>query len=50
MNTIHLLQNDDGLWAVTAPNLVITGLSREGAEAFAAAYRRLHDGPAAPSA
>ncbi|MFF8800719.1 MULTISPECIES: hypothetical protein [unclassified Methylobacterium] len=43
MPTIHLLQNEDGLWAVAAPNLVVTGLTRESAEAFAAAYRRLHE-------
>nr|WP_210280203.1 hypothetical protein [Methylorubrum thiocyanatum] len=39
---INVVQNDDGLWAVTAQGLVITGLSKEDAEAFAEAFLRLH--------
>ncbi|MEH3118007.1 MAG: hypothetical protein PGN25_10545 [Methylorubrum populi] len=49
MSEISVLQNDDGLWAVTAPNLVVTGLTREAAVAFAESYRRLHDGHTPPS-
>lgn len=42
MAAISVVQNDDGLWAVTAQGLVITGLSKEDAEAFAEAFLRLH--------
>lgn len=35
------ISQDDGLWTVYTPSLVVTDLSREDAEAFAAAYRRL---------
>ena len=40
---ISVLQNGDGLWAVTAQGLVVTGLTKEGAEAFAASFLRLGD-------
>ena len=45
MTAISVFQNDDGLWAVTAQGLVVTGLTKECAEAFAAAFQRLHEGP-----
>jgi hypothetical protein len=50
LTAISVFQNDDGFWAVTAQGLVVTGLTREGAEAFAEAFLRLHDEqpPAAP--
>lgn len=48
MPSIHLLQNEDGLWAVAAANLVVTGLTKEDAEAFAAAYRRVQEGQTPP--
>jgi hypothetical protein len=43
VTAISVFQNDDGLWAVTAQGLVVTGLTKEGAEAFAEAFLRLHD-------
>ncbi|BDL38203.1 MAG: hypothetical protein ACAH20_09000 [Methylobacteriaceae bacterium] len=43
MAEISVLQNGDGLWAVTAQGLVVTGLTKEGAEAFAASFLRLGD-------
>ncbi|WP_173807875.1 hypothetical protein [Methylorubrum populi] len=48
MTAISVFQNEDGLWAVTAQGLVVTDLTKESAEAFAAAYLRLHEAP--PSA
>ncbi|MFC6391050.1 hypothetical protein [Methylorubrum zatmanii] len=47
MPAIQVLQNDDGLWAVTAPSLVVTGLTKETADALAAIFLRLRDGPPA---
>jgi hypothetical protein len=41
MAEIELTQNIDGRWSVTLPGLVVTDLTRETAEAFAAAYQRL---------
>lgn len=46
VSAIRVIENDDGLWAVTAQGLVVTGLTRESAEAFAAAFLRLRDGQA----
>ncbi|CAO4138110.1 hypothetical protein LPLAFNJD_LOCUS64 [Methylorubrum aminovorans] len=45
MTALSVFQNDDGLWAVTAQGLVVTGLTKESAEAFAEAFLRLHDEP-----
>ncbi|MCJ2067740.1 hypothetical protein MKK75_02785, partial [Methylobacterium sp. J-030] len=38
---IRMSQDNDGRWTVYAPGLVVTDLTREGAEAFAAIYRRV---------
>lgn len=40
---ISIVQNGDGLWAVTAQGLVVTDLTKESAEAFAASFLRLGD-------
>lgn len=44
MSAIQILQNDDGLWAVTAPSLVVTGLTKETAETLASLFLKLRDG------
>ncbi len=41
MSDIELVQDVDGRWSVTLPGLVVADLTREAAEAFAAAYRRV---------
>ncbi|MCJ2125845.1 hypothetical protein [Methylobacterium sp. J-077] len=41
MLNIELTQDIDGRWIVTLPGLIVCDLSREAAEAFASAYRRL---------
>lgn len=46
---ISVFQNDDGLWAVTAQGLVVTDLTKESAEAFAASFLRLGDQQPAPT-
>ncbi|WP_200943253.1 hypothetical protein [Methylobacterium sp. Leaf123] len=43
MTEISIVKNGDGLWAVTAQGLVITDLTKESAEAFAASFLRLGD-------
>jgi hypothetical protein len=45
VTAISVFQNEDGLWAVTAQGLVVTDLTKETAEAFAAAFLRLHEMP-----
>lgn len=40
MTKLDVSQNMDGLWTVSTPGLVVTGLSREAADAFAEAYER----------
>lgn len=44
MVDIQVTEDNDGVWTVSAPGLVVTDLSREAAEAFAAAYRRTLEG------
>ena len=41
MVDIRMSQDNDGRWTVYAPGLVVTDLTREEAEAFAATYRRV---------
>ncbi|SEH95640.1 hypothetical protein SAMN02799636_04647 [Methylobacterium sp. 275MFSha3.1] len=41
MVDIRMSQDNDGRWTVYAPGLVVTDLTREEAEAFAAIYRRV---------
>jgi len=43
MTEISVFQNGDGLWAVTVLGLVVTDLTKESAEAFAASILRLGD-------
>ena len=42
MLNIELTHDIDGRWTVTLPGLIVCDLSREAAEAFASAYRRLN--------
>ena len=48
MTEIRIAEDNDGVWTVSAPGLVITDLTREAAEAFVATYRRV--GAQAPAA
>ena len=41
MAEITISEGKDGHWTAYAPELVVTDLSREAAEAFAESYRRL---------
>lgn len=41
MSEIGISQNDDGLWTVSVPGLIVTDLTKEAAEAFVAVYRRV---------
>jgi hypothetical protein len=41
MTDIRVSQDQDGRWTVYAPGLVVTDLTHEEAEAFAATYRRV---------
>jgi hypothetical protein len=38
---IRISEDNDGVWTVYIPGLVVTDLTREEAEAFAASYRRI---------
>jgi len=40
MTKLDMSQNDDGFWTVSTQGLVVTGLTREAADAFVAAYAR----------
>lgn len=41
MAEIRISEDPDGVWTVYIPGLVVTDLTREAAEAFAASYRRV---------
>lgn len=41
MAEIRMSEDKDGRWTVYALGLVVTDLTREDAEAFAASYRRI---------
>ncbi|WP_280141655.1 hypothetical protein [Methylobacterium sp. UNC300MFChir4.1] len=41
MIDIRISEDKNGLWTVYRDGLVVTGLTREAAEAFAASYRRI---------
>lgn len=41
MAEIRMSEDNDGRWTVYAPGLVVTDLTHEEAEAFAASYRRV---------
>lgn len=38
---IRISEDADGVWTIDIPGLVVTDLTREAAEAFAARYRRI---------
>lgn len=41
MPQVELSSDKDGVWTVSLPGLIVTNLTQETAEAFAAAHRRL---------
>lgn len=43
MPDIELVQDIDGRWSVVLPGLILADLTRDTAEAFVTAYRRLKD-------
>ncbi|SDA24914.1 hypothetical protein SAMN02799622_03510 [Methylobacterium sp. UNC378MF] len=44
MAEICIMENQNGRWTVYTAGLVVTDLTREAAEAFAASYRRVTAG------